>query len=453
MNTKQSPLQHFVENTYIKGVPRTFKSQGPIFRMLWGSSVIAGFSLATWFVVLIFGLYLSDRTVISINQVRDGGNNFPAITLCNLNPMANTDIMEKDVYELYHFLNSENFTWSTVDRQYLELLLSPASVFENLIYGRSNERTRNFIVSCRWNRGFLYDEDLCMENLERVVYVTTRGYCYTFRPPPESSNITSFSAIVYIGNSIDVLLPTYDMSIPTPYSSGALLALHNDGIPPNLREAIALEVGYDTDINFEKSRIFRVHECNDQKRDKQELYDRDNCIHVCTRNEIARTCGCIDGRISSVDGVIRGNNNLSFCNDVSPSNSSLRDFIARMKCLESITYLPSSCDAHCPEMCRTEDIATTTSKVPWPHPSYQLSLWSRYLRHVGHFDYFQAIEQLASTDPERAYRMLELVPPELRLTRNFLQVNQHNTRASIHLAVRRLTAKSREVSKPLDWML
>ena len=426
MSSKPSPLRKFLETTSIKGVTRTFKSRGCVFRVLWGSSVILGLATTTYFLIGLLTLFISNSTTLSVTQVRDGSHlAFPSVTLCNLNPLANTDITEREIYELYHLRHSENVTWSADDQMYLELLLSPASIFENLIYGRPNERTRNFIVACRWNEGFLYDEDLCMGNSERAVYDTPRGFCYTFRPPEEMATISAFSAIVYIDNTVDVLLPNYDMSVASPYSSGALLALHRDSVPPDLKKALALEVGYDTNIQLRKSCTYRIQTptstCVDQNQSDAK-HDRDTCIATCFQKHIILACGCIDGRFSSSQ---EARSTINFCSDVHHSNSSLHDFIARMQCVERVTSDLSLCDIECPEMCYSEHIELTASKVSWPHPSYQLSLYDRYIHHQpygGRFRNYQDITHVAQTDPETAFNMLEEMN---KMEQNFLQVSEH----------------------------
>ena len=429
-NTKLSLLRKFLETTSIKGVPRTLSSRGACFRVLWGSAVILGFLAASYFLFGLFSLYLSNSTTISIHQIRDGGHTFPSVTLCNLNILSNIDFKESDIYELYQLRYSENITWSTQQLQYLEVLVSPASIFENLIYGKLNERTRHFIVACRWHEGFLYDEDTCMGSSQRVVYATDRGYCYTFRPPSQLSGISGFSAIVYIDNTVDVLLPAYDMSVAAPFSLGALVALHPHTVPPNLGKAIALEVGYDTSVHLIKSRTLRTEtpesKCVHWKHPER-LYDRDACLRACFKQNIIDKCGCIDGRFGTTG---HSHDNMRFCKDMKQPNTSLHDFIERMQCLEQSISQPWVCDVECPEKCVDEDIKLSTSKVPWPHPSYQLSLYNSYVRdqpYEGRFHYYKNVAHIALTNPNRAFNMLEHPPLEQPplLEKNFLQVSWH----------------------------
>ena len=423
MHTKLSLLRKFLETTTIKGVPHTYKSKGHCFRVLWGSSVLLGFSVATYFLIDLFILYFNHTTTTSISQIRDG-HMFPAITLCNLNNLANTGIRENDIYEYYHMIMDDNSTWSTREMQYMELLMSPSSIFENLIYGRPNERTQDFIVACRWNEGFLYDEDLCKDTLKRVMYTTSRGYCYTFRPPEQLARISAFSAIVYVGNTVDVILPSYDMSVAAPYSSGALLALHHRDIPPDLTKGFALEVGHDTSIKLLKSRTVRIKTPKDEcipisQNDKP--YNRDICIQGCFQEHIIGHCGCVDGRLDSTE---HRRSVLDFCGDISQPNSTLTDFIERMQCLDELMSMDALCDVSCPEMCYDEELVLTSSKVPWPHPSYQLSLHGRYIRQQPYsrrFDAYVEVNRLAQTDPMAAFAMLEQMS---LLEKNFLQVSQ-----------------------------
>ena len=83
------------------------------------------------------------------------------------------------------------------------------------------------------------------------------------------------------------------------------------------------------------------------------------------------------------------------CKDMQQPNTSLYDFIERMQCLEQSTSKPWVCDAECPEKCIDEDIVLTASKVPWPHPSYQLSFYNRYVRNQP----YQVVSSTTTTYP------------------------------------------------------
>ena len=433
-----NPVTAFLETTSVKGVPQMMKPRSAIFRLLWGLSVLLGAITAGYFLVNLFMLYVSRKVTMAIQEGRGEEMVFPSLTLCNLNPLANTEINASEIMLKFEkFNNVLSRVELDIEKRYLfGQALDPSTLFVN--FARDNGvKAWNFLVSCRWDSDMIESEESCVQSAQRYLYQTNYGYCFTFEPPDNNSFIYGFSVILYIDDTFRVPVPSFELNLGRPFASGALLAAHLQDSSPNIEQGVILESGKSTEVHITQTRRVQLEapyqsNCSysPSMPESQHVYTSEACQALCKQNEVILKCGCVDGLTLSVPSQLK--KSIDFCRKVDTDDQNTRNsfkvFANRSKCVRTVlgnrTVL-DMCDDVCPIECIEERYELTSAEIQWPHPTTQLAFYVRYVKGKPYQHRFNTYKNLAkslhhSSDFDELYDTLSAIP---MITDNFLQVN------------------------------
>ena len=429
------PVKTFLETTSVKGVPRMMKSRHVIFRVLWALAVLLGAGIAIYFLVELFRLYYSYKVTMSVKELQEQNLEFPSLTLCNLNPLGNTERNATEIemcfYEFAEFTGYGHFSEEL--RYVMGQALDMSTLFVNFAQD-DGTLARNFVVSCRWDADVLESESSCVEDAEMNVFQTTYGNCFTFNPPENSSYVYGFSAILYLDDTLGVNLPSVELNLARPFAAGAVLTTHQRHTLPNMEHGLVLSAGISSEVHLSLSRRIQLpppySNCSPQptlplNETSDYIYTQDTCIALCYQNEIVRRCSCRDGSLLSIKSQFPSG--VPYCRAFSQTSSVTEGyylFANRSLCIRSV-FMDFSCDKQCPTSCHEERYVPTLAPIIWPHPTMQLAFYTNYISQKPYKEAFRfygtlsAMQDQGNTTPAYLFEMLR----QNALVRdNFLQV-------------------------------
>ena len=441
MSTTEHPLRTFLESTSVKGVSKIAKTKSAVLRFLWIIAVLFGGTVTIFFLYEIFALYLSFSVTMNVVEVRDSSLKFPSVTLCNLNPFANTDINDSEILEyILHEAVPVQRTAprGTEDGKILGRLMEPWAMFENVILRnlQTNDQCGDFVVACSWASDQLNDEHECVANATKDIFKSRNGYCHTFAPPQNSSYIHTFSAIVFLDNTHGAAPPVYKLSHVQPVAVGAYLAVHEEGTYPDFSQGTVLQAGENTHVYLSTTRRRQLPPPYSSCSPESSLegttgykYSRDVCLELCFQRIIRDQCGCTDGGTHSFPTLLHDVGHYETCGYIHPNktaHANAATVLWRLRCVDQVLLQSDRCDDDCPHLCSEDRFTLLKDRIPWPHESYQPGFWKEYIRGSSfehHFEVYGDICMDYTNDPVGNYQRLAELDA---LAKNFLQVTyQH----------------------------
>lgn len=442
VKTYDNPLRNFLETTSVKGVSKVVKSTNTVYRVLWLSALILELAAATFFTYNLFYGYFSYKAVLYMDKDSVKAKDFPDITLCNLNPFANSPFRSNEINELFDMVgtvynsNLTSFLGRDIDLFKIAEFhdaIRPGRLFEFLIPDLPEHgwnESSNFVVHCGWDTDLKsYD---CMSQARVMLYSTDYGYCFTFTQPQDSTFLNGFSAILYADTSSFVTtMPAFPLGIDHVFTDGARVILHPKGTLPLLREGVNVETGFLTTVGISLNRIEKLgepysdcahdphlHACWQQEPDVTDayIYSKEACEDFCFQHDLIAKCGCISGKELSVYGM---RENISYCG-YRPEGDLVAQYNASLEAVDCYySVAPSACSIPC----TSDTYDLTLYRTVWPHPSYQVAFYEEHIKNKPYADeflYYENISTLAQNDLRAAYIKLKTSP---LIRDNFLQVN------------------------------
>ena len=206
------------------------KARRPLFRALWFVFVLSGSAITLYLVTRLFSQFCTNGVTIMITEERDASLTFPAITLCNLNPLGNTNMTQDHMAAYMEAIRT------TRGKGHFNKghLFDPETLFANAVTYLNNATAHQFLVACQWHVWPNGSEICQVENSQMFMYQARLGYCFTINPPVTQGFVSGFSAILYLDDSLQIKVPFYELTINPPILLGASLFVHQRKTLPNL---------------------------------------------------------------------------------------------------------------------------------------------------------------------------------------------------------------------------
>ena len=429
-DTGVSQLHSFLLTTSIKGVSRLTKAKRPLFRILWAVFVLLGFAATLYLVTRLVVQYLANHVSVVMTEARDANQTFPAITLCNLNPVANTNLTIEHVRDYMETARRMGAS----GKLHKGNLLDPAAFYANVAPYLNNDTARQFLVACQWDLQQDGQRRCLDEDSQMFMYQARLGYCMTFTPQTTIDVVVGFSAILYLDNNLNFQLPFYQLTINTPLSIGAFLFVHQRNTLPDLSRGTVLLAGRNTRMDLSVQQRFRqphpYSNCTDQTMLPQAhnyRYTQQTCLDLCSQTTIMNTCGCISAQVPYIP-TLKAYCGQPLCGVILHGNLSqaVERFIREQHCIRQVLAEPECCDRHCPAACEEELYIATKESTDWPHPALQLAFWEGYVKNKPYSYRFEAYQDMSPSindTPTESGQKLRQIKDDDLLTDNFLQVS------------------------------
>ena len=429
---KAPHLRSFLLTTSIKGVPRITRARSPLYRALWSVFVLLGSAITLYLVTQLFLQYMTNGVNMLITEERDNSLTFPDITLCNLNPLANTNMSQA---HMKAYMDAAQAIRLMAAKKNINegQLFDPAILFANVAPHQNNASVGQFLVTCQWDVHLGSPKPCDIADGQIVMYQASLGYCFTLNPPVVADFVSGFSAILYLDDVFQLGVPFYKLTTNTPLSLGAVLFVHQSRTLPDLSSGAVLMAGRNSRVNIRvQQRIQKPHpysQCTGRKtllHAPEYRYTQQTCMDLCYQATIIKSCGCISPRTLYIPSLT-GYDGEPLCGVLNQTNltQAIEDFITEQDCIRYVLSKQDRCDQHCHAACEEYRYELTTESTAWPHTALRLAFWREYVMNstysqqfVSYHDMWPNINDTPST---RAWK-LEQVRNDDLLTSNFLQV-------------------------------
>ncbi|KAL5007612.1 hypothetical protein ScPMuIL_016418 [Solemya velum] len=318
-------LVHLADTTSLHGIPRVVSSTRWYRKLIWLLLVLTVVCYLLVQLNELYQVFMKNPIKTSIRMKYQPAMSFPAVTLCNVNPIRKSKIKDfenalsnytgesylaevwngtvdlgddyyDDDFEDVHaeavqseelkFAKPKPFDkWHKLQRE-LIFNMSKMSWYERESVGHQYE---NLIVGCT------VAGRACMGKY-MIMFTSTYGNCFTFESPTYK---TKASGPLY-GISITLNLENFEFIDDFRRGYGARLVIHQPGtMPMPDQEGITLSAGYETTISLNKIRKRRLgpphgvcEEAKEFKTKYQMQYTRQICQFVREKIDIHNICQC-----------------------------------------------------------------------------------------------------------------------------------------------------------------
>ena len=371
---KDEYARKWLNNASIDGLDHVVEGKSNIRRIMWMLILVISASVCLYTIVDHFVIFFGKPTATTVNiETKDNGLPFPAVTVCNLNPVLLSYAEENNITEFLEVFLNPSFQPFVRDREgsncnnFLESLgLTNSTLTLNEVYNDGGNEVGNFIIACQFNENRTISED-CKDELQPVL--TEFGLCYTFnsiRNKKADRFIRSPGRRNSLRLSINITQHEYLSS--SNGEAGVLVSVHhrNDFAEP-LENGIAVAPGQSAWIGLSAQEIndnTGLGKCENTNKDLEFLPDLDYSISACQTNAkytyISRddTCNCLENADP--------NESVAHSRE---RNCTLSDI-----CCIIESYLIEETSSTCPPPCNYFTYHTSTSYSKYPSVQLQDNL-------------------------------------------------------------------------------
>ena len=361
-------ILNLAEFSSCHGIPNITRTNSIIIRLVWTIAFIISFVYSILSVVQMGIEYLNFDIVVNMELIQDFNIDFPAVTICNNNPIDFTHKNSIKSIEDYfysitntkaNFFSFKNGNESlTCNQDYRKLARSS---FKN--FGFSLDK---MLINC------VYDDKMCSRDDFSAANSTVSGKCYTFNSD-KSQNRSSIPVRKLKRNGLQNGLKL-QLFVGAPeyqpcwiHENGAVVVIHNQSVPPlYVEEGIKLPTGMESNLVLKKVKIkkltFPYSGCVMNVL-SEESFNSDSFRNTIKKFGIYTQKWCILTCAYELNAI--SNTNCS----ISPT----------MECLEELLSLSkyySACAEECPIECDLQFYNFFTNYAKFPSSSYAKYLLS-----------------------------------------------------------------------------
>ncbi|XP_070541709.1 amiloride-sensitive sodium channel subunit alpha-like [Ptychodera flava] len=405
-------LKKQLQTTTAHGLPRIEAADKLVRKLYWAFIVVAGLGMFIWQSSVIITKYYARDTTISIEMKFDTSLDFPAITICNMNPVK-LQSLERDPYlmSLVGYDNDEddNLTGRRRRRKRnvetptpAQLTTAPPSEVTTVRYVNWDNKDLNFesqngdfvmaeevqvyLASMNYTsreryghmlNDFLFDCSWmgypCSPRNFSHFFNYMYGNCYTFNSGIGSVLSTSKSGPLY-GLSLELYIEEEEYIPELQQSSGVRVIVHSQGLMPFPEDDGFLAApGFKTSVGLRQLRLDRqphpYSECVDTiygpdnifKDFFETYYSRKACEKDCLNWAVQFHCNCTDLRY-------RYFQDYPVC-DI--SQQKVVDCINTVQGKLENGQLSPTCPNTCSQPCSEITYEATVSNAVWPNSAYR----------------------------------------------------------------------------------
>ncbi|KAK7501758.1 hypothetical protein BaRGS_00007189 [Batillaria attramentaria] len=341
---EQQKLQYLASNISITGIKFILgRDATPARRCVWLMFILAAVTWMAWNIGQQVALFLSNPTSVSSSVTVHDVITFPQVTLCNQNPSAESNGVDKFMSQygdLLHGVDMANFMWSTAQDK------------------------ATFIQSCKW-RGRKCGPDAFKSVL------TNQGVCYRFVPDDRNVDIAGVRG----GLEVTLLVEQHDYSSSGRRAAGVRLSVadtvtgghemdvtdsrdHLRHTPVFMDEGLTLPAGAVTSVGLKVGKTTDLPppygQCGERPLvmlPRGTTYTQGACHLDCLTQHLNNTCTCVEPHLPCAPDTCR--------------RCSLLETLMCAKPQTEAFYshgLATQCD--CPPQCFSTTYTPTLSSAP-----------------------------------------------------------------------------------------
>ena len=373
---KKAVIESALSSSII-GIPNIFRNDKILLKIIWTLSLLSSSCYCFYTMVASINSYYNWNVVTNIKVIHEIPTEFPAITLCNLNPLV-TDYALSLIHNLSikneKYLNLNNVEYFSTNASLLKfsaLLSTMGKNYTDEDRKRFSLPLKDFIVECTFGVSSKCDLDDFDWH-----YNFYYGNCYTFN---NGRNLNGKISNIYnstqpgFNNGLRLKLFLGDPSKTHKIfqSYGVHVYVHNKSSKPRYEEGVDVSSGEKTHVVinriFENNLEFPYTNCiSDQNKlnsfkfyraitRSNRIYTQKECFDMCLQNEIIKSCNC------SVPFFISESKNCDSITDTRCAIDATDLFFKELNI---------KCSHLCPRECETISYTLSTSHSDFPSLSY-----------------------------------------------------------------------------------
>lgn len=364
------------------GVSNISRADNKLVKLIWIVCLFSSSVYCFYTIVNIIVSYFSYEVIINIDVVDKAPVDFPAVSVCNLNPLDRRfsqtyidQVLAK--HNLSHVSDIEKIDINPNTVKYL----IKANILADKNLSKAEIRKFGFEIDFMLFRCF-FNNIACNASDFIWLFDFDYGNCFTFnsgydqkgnkvpiRKINEPGSERSFKLELFLGDE-------FSQGI-WMQQSGAKVIVHNQTVNPLVEaEGQELATNYQTDIGFTRSFLTKLESPYSQcvknifspEGYKSEFfkatftilnmtsYRQKSCIRLCLQRYIRQSCGCVDPKLPNIY------NDTEYCASLS-----------RLECVSKskISYLKNTDNCpECPMECNSVNYHLTISKSRYPTSYY-----------------------------------------------------------------------------------
>lgn len=347
------------------GIPNLSRANTKTTKLLWLICLIASSAYCFYSIVSIFMSYFAYSVIINIEVVEKAPVDFPAVTICNLNPLDRrySQTYIDNILAKHNLTYTNNLSQLDINPNTIKYLIkSNIAADSNLTIKQKREfgfEIHFMLLTC------FYNDKPCNSSDFIWRFDFDYGNCFTFnsgfdqngnkvqiRQINEPGSDRSFKLELFLGDEF-----TQGIYMQ---QSGARVVVHNQSITPLIEaEGKELATNYQTDIGISRTFITKLERPYSQC--VKEIYSpsgfnsvfykamfnilnmtryrQKNCISLCLQQYIKMSCGCVDAKLPIIYAGYQICANLSSLDCISKSR------ISYSKNSDSCDACPLECDS------------------------------------------------------------------------------------------------------------
>jgi hypothetical protein len=388
----------WILNSTSHGLPNLFKTSQKYLKIFWLIAFLACSGICFYLITEYIINFFEYEVTVSTTYVTETPVDFPAVTICNLNPFNpnRSSALFEHVSSTYNFNNSLQQVNETNAYNVIKKFLA---------YSKLESSSNPLYSPNRKSYGFYIDEMLVSCNAfgtlcssSNFVFLQSYDYgnCYTFNSGFNSTKITTSSDGP--GNSIEIELFSGDPNdVSYSYKNGFYVVVHNQSYTPIMdNEGVYVKAGEETNIGIERNFYYKlsnpfsncVQDPTSVRSSTSELYQliltnigeklyrQKFCFKLCYQIAVVNKCSCYDAAYANTN---KTNRNILACHDT-----------GKLSCKEAVSQNFSTtgwntlCLDKCPIECTKVNYKTNIHSASYPSVSYipyllaQSSFTSKY---------------------------------------------------------------------------
>ena len=293
-------FEDYIENTTTHGVVRIYRGPSWIRRILWLCVVILVLSGLLYFIVERAIRLNSAQKSTSLDIIQASELSFPAITLCNANPVKDTYLTSRNLTGYFECLVDLLAGNNSDCNQHIPNDLNDLTIKE--LYVEGGQSAEELFKVCLYNNSECTD----VEDFNYVPGIYQFQLCYTING---NGNLIAQNTRQQVSVKLNLNNSAFDANSLTDSELGASVTIHTPGQPPAIESGLQIPAGFVGYISLTYSNQSllepRYGSCSRNTRLKYyPTYSVAACHTEVSIDQVLKGCGCVSP--SAPPGAISG---------------------------------------------------------------------------------------------------------------------------------------------------
>ena len=440
LDTTLTPLSRFGQMTSMKGISRAVRTPSRCMRGMWLLAMMIGITVTSWQLMGLTRKYLAYGTVAQTTVDYKMDPIFPDVSICQLNPLTaeklgnDTLTLEQYTDFMYHIKEEMSIKELGIqDGDQLEELWGEIISLRGYLSNYHHETVEELeemilsgaIVDCTWfNWQWLEHKNIhCTTTSLTKFYSPENLLCHTISLQElQQNSVRGLTVIVYVDGFDRIHMPSFHASLTHSTAKGVRVKVHSPKTLPDMKSGISISPGTETSFHLKPiKRVFLGNpysNCVDADNFSAMLdapgtypsewefmaenythgsflfykYSSELCVSMCRQHWVLQNCSCLSTRWMILKEM--ADDGIRMCGTIPFKHCTMKDhemclnetkaIIKTLKTLHcsTVEQISESCTQSCTAPCEEVYYGQDITHAKWPHESYQLAFYEKYIQNT-----------------------------------------------------------------------